>query len=82
MRFSNTKPHLDVVHAVGMEVNIAKFGDDEIQDVRLAHPLDLAGELEKLEDAADIGRKAVDVAGEVLVNVVRVALEFLERERE
>jgi hypothetical protein len=63
-----------------MQIGVAEFGDDEIQDVRLAHFFDFTGELEKLEDAADIGGKAVDVAGEVLVNVVRVALELLERE--
>ena len=73
--------HFDVVHAVGMQIDVAKFGDDEIKDVRLAHPLDFAVELEKLEDAADVGRKAFDVAGEMLVDVVRVALEIFEIER-
>ena len=75
------QPHVVVRDVVGVQVHVAELGDDEVEDVGLAHPLDFVGELEILEDAADVGGEAVDVAGEVLVDVVGVALELLERER-
>ena len=75
------QPHVVVADVVGVQVQVAELGDDEVEEVGLAHPLYLVGELEILEDAADVGGEAVDVTGEVLVNVVGVALELLEGER-
>ena len=63
-----------------MQVDIAELRDDEIEDVRLAHPLDLVLELEEVEDVAHVLREALDVADEVLLDVVGVALELLEIE--
>lgn len=51
--------------------------NDHVEDVRLAHLLDLALEPEEVEDVADVARGA-DVADEVLVDVVGVALQPLE----
>ncbi|MBI3179496.1 MAG: hypothetical protein HYZ27_07520, partial [Deltaproteobacteria bacterium] len=45
------------------------------------HPFDFGFELEVLEDAANVGREALDVADKVLRDVVGVALELLEVER-
>jgi hypothetical protein len=55
--------------------------DHEVEDVRLVHLLDLGFELEVLEDALDVRREALDVADQVLVDVVRVALQLREVER-
>ncbi|MFO0875267.1 MAG: hypothetical protein U0575_15030 [Phycisphaerales bacterium] len=75
------EPHLLVGHAVGMQVDVADLRDDQEQDARLAHLLDLALELEEVEDTADVGREALDVAVEVLGDVVGIALELLEVQR-
>ena len=81
MRFSKTSPISLVGHAGRVQIHVAELGDDKIKDVRLAHLLDFVVELEILEDAADVGGEAIDVAGQVLVDVVGVAFEFLEVER-
>ena len=75
------EPHLLVRHRVRVQVHVAELGDDEVEDVRLAHPLDLVLELEELEDVAHVLREALDVADEVLLDVVGVALQLLEVER-
>ena len=75
------QPHLLVRHRIRVQVHVAELGDDEVEDVRLAHLLDLVLELEELEDGADVRREALDVADEVLLDVVGVALELLEVER-
>ena len=59
------EPHLLVRHRVRVQVDIAELRDDEVEDVRLPHPLDLVLELEEVEDVAHIPREAVDVADEV-----------------
>jgi hypothetical protein len=64
-----------------VQVNIAELGDDEIEDVRLAHLVDFGVEFEEVEDGADVGRESLDVADEVLRDVVGVALKLLEIER-
>ena len=74
------QPHVGITDAVGMQVHVAELGDSEIEEVGLAQLLDFVGELEILEDAADVGGEAVDVAGEVLFDVIRVAFELLERQ--
>ena len=74
------KSHLLVRHRVWVQVNIAELRDDEVEDVRLAHPLDLVLELEEIKDVAHIPRETLDVADEVLLDVVGVALELLEVE--
>ena len=63
-----------------MQIDIGELGHDEVEDVRLAHPLDLVLELEEVEDVAHVGREALDVADEVRLDVVGVALELLEVE--
>ena len=75
------EPHLLVRHRVRVQVHVAELGDDEVEDVRLAHPLDLVLELEEVEDVAHVRREALDVADEVLLDVVGVALQLLEVER-
>lgn len=64
-----------------MQIYIAEFGNDQVEDVRLAHLLNFRLELEIIEDRADVCRKSLDVANKVLLNVVRIALEFLECQR-
>ena len=75
------EPHLLVRHRARVQVDVAELGDDEVEDVRLAHLLDLVLELEEVEDVAYVRREALDVADEVLLDVVGVALELLEVER-
>ncbi len=75
------EPHLLVRHRVRVQVYVAELGDDEVEDVRLAHALDLRFELEEIEDVADVLREALDVADEVLLDVVGVTLQPLEVER-
>ena len=75
------EPHLLVRHRVRVQVDIAEPGDDEVEEVRLAHPFDLVLELEGFEDVAHIPREAVDVADEVPLDVVGITLELLEVER-
>lgn len=75
------EPHLLIGHRPRMQVHIAELGNDEVKDVGLAHPLDLGFKLEVVEDAADVGRETLDVADEVLLDVVGVALQLLEIER-
>ena len=74
------EPHLLVRHRVRVQVDIAKLRDDEVENVGLAHPLNLVLELEEIEDIAHIPREALDVADEVLLDVVGVALELHEVE--
>ena len=74
------EPHLLVWHRVRVQVDIAELRDNEVEDVCLAHPLDLVLELEEVEDIAHIPREALDVALEVFLDVVGVTLEFLEIE--
>jgi hypothetical protein len=70
------EPHLRIKHPVGVQIHVAELRDDEIEDVGLAHLLDLAPKLEVLEDAADIGRDTINVADKMLGDVVGVALEL------
>ena len=72
------QPHVLVRHLRRMQIDVAEFRNDEVEDVRLAHLLDFVIELEEIEDAADVGREALDVADEVLLDVVGVALQLLE----
>jgi hypothetical protein len=41
------EPHLLVRHRVRVQVHVAELGDDEVEDVRLAHPLDLGSNSKK-----------------------------------
>ncbi len=75
------EPHLLVRHRVRVQVHVAELGDDEVEQVRLAHPLDLGLELEEVEDVAHVLREALDVTDEMLVDVIGVALELFEVER-
>ena len=56
-----------------MQVHAAELRDDEVENIGLPHRLDFVLELEVLEDAANVGRKALDVAHEVLSYVVRIS---------
>ena len=64
-----------------MQIHVGELRDDEVEDVRLVHLLDFGFELEEVEDALDVSREALDVADQMLVDVVRVALELREVER-
>jgi len=68
-------------HRVRVQINVAEFGNDEIKDIGLAHLFDLVLELEKIEDGADVGRKAFDVADQMLFDMIRVAFQLLESQR-
>ena len=74
------EPHLLVRHRVRVQVDIAELPDDEVQDICLAHPLDLVLKLEEIEDVAHVAREALDVDDEMLLDVVGIALELLEIE--
>jgi hypothetical protein len=52
--------------------------DDEIENIRLAHPLDLVLEFEEVADVADVLREGLNVADEVFLDVVGITLELLE----
>ncbi len=54
-------PHEVVVHLFGMKVNIAEFGNDEVDDIGITHPLYLGSEFEIVEYLTHILGKAVDV---------------------
>jgi FKBP-type peptidyl-prolyl cis-trans isomerase 2 len=75
------QPHGLVGHLVGMEIHLTDLGHDQVEDIRLPHLLDFRLELEILEDRADILGKALDIADKMIVDVVRVALEFLKGKR-
>ncbi len=64
-----------------MQVYIAELGDDEVEDVRVPHPLDFVFELKELEDVAHILGKDIDIADEMLIDVIGVAPQFFEVER-
>ena len=69
--------HLDVVHALGREVDGGERLDDLVEQVLFGHARDLLVEREPLHDVADVLREAVDVAVEIrreLVGVVEQAL--------
>jgi hypothetical protein len=64
-----------------VQVDVSELRENKEEDVGLAHPLGLVLELEEVEDVANVLREALDVADQVLLDVVRVALELLEVER-
>src|ERR1700722_6406112 len=68
------QPHLLIRHRARVEVHVRELGNDEVEDVRLAHSLDLVLELEEIEDIAHILREALDIAYEGLVDVLRARL--------
>ena len=57
MRFSKISPICSFGTAFGMQVDVAEFRDDEIEDVRLAHLLDFVLKLEEVEDARTLAEK-------------------------
>jgi len=63
-----------------MQINFTKFGDNKVKNICLAHLLDLVAKLEIVENAAYIGREAIDVADQVLVYMVWITLQLFERE--
>jgi hypothetical protein len=74
------QPHGDVVDLARMQVDLGELGDHLIEAIGFFELLDLLFELEALEDLADVLGEAVDVSGQMLADVVRVALELLEVE--
>ena len=57
--------HLGIVDDVGVKVDAGELLGDQIEQVRLGEPVDLDGELEALEDVADVGREALHVGAQV-----------------
>src|SRR5574340_21486 len=49
------QPHLLVRAYLRMEIHITELRDDQIQDIRLPHLLDLVLKLEIIEDSTDVG---------------------------
>lgn len=47
--------HVLIRHMSGMQIDVAELLDNEIEDVRLLHPLDFVFELEVFKDALDVG---------------------------
>ena len=72
--------HLLVRHRARVQVDVGELRDDEVEDVRLPHPFDLVIELEEVENFAHVAREAIDVAVEMRLDAVGVALELLEVE--
>ena len=52
------EPHLLVRYRVRVQVDIAELPDDEVQDICLAHPLDLVLELEEVENVAHVSSRS------------------------
>ena len=72
--------HLDVGHRVGVQVDLAELGDDQVEPVGLVELGDVLLEAEVFDDLAGAAGEALDVVGQVGGDVVRVALELLEGE--
>ena len=70
--------HLDVVHAVGREVDGGEFLHHEVKQILFGHFCDLHVECKTLHDRADIRRKTVNVAVEVGRELVRVVQQTIE----
>jgi hypothetical protein len=56
---------LDVVPAVGREIDGGELLDDEVERILVGLGGDLLGELEGLDDGADVRRETVDVVVEI-----------------
>ena len=72
--------HLVVRHRVGVQVDLGELADHQEQPVGFVQLGDLLLELEILEDLAGLGGERLDVVGQVLGDLVRVALQLLEIE--
>ena len=58
--------HLDVVHDIGMEVDLGEPAEDEVEQVRFIEAVDLVAELELVEeDLSGVGGEPGDEVGQV-----------------
>lgn len=53
-RAPDIQTHLIVGHCLWMQINVGKFGDDEVENICLVHSLDFRFEFKELEDTTDI----------------------------
>ncbi|OQA27234.1 MAG: hypothetical protein BWY59_01131 [Verrucomicrobia bacterium ADurb.Bin345] len=72
--------HLQVGDRVRVQIDLAELRYDEVQPVRLIQLADVLLEPEVLDDFAGAGGESLDEVGEVGGDVLRVALQLLERE--
>ena len=68
--------HLDVVHAVGRQIDRGELLDDLIEQVFLRHTGDLLIEGKPLHDFPDVLREAVDVGVKIRRKLVRIIEEL------
>ena len=72
--------HLFVRHLARVQIHPAELRNHHVEDVRLAHLLDLGFELEVFEDAAYLGGEPLEVAHQMLRDVVGIPQQPLEIE--
>ena len=74
------RAHHVVRHRLGVEVDLGEPRDDLEEQIRLVELRDVLLELEALEDVLRVGGEAADERPQVGSEVVRIALQRLERE--
>ena len=70
--------HLDVGDGIGMQVDVAEPGDNQIEAVGFVELCDLLLKTEMLKHVEGARRKTLDVIGQVGGDIIRVALEFFK----
>ncbi len=73
--------HLQVADRLGMQVDLAEPGNDEVEQVRTIKPVDLGPEVELVEDIASRRREVGDVGQQVVSDAVRVVEQPAQVER-
>src|ERR1035438_4548984 len=77
---SNRMLTMSLMTSRGVKIDGGEFGNDEEEAVGFIELGDLVVEAEGVEDGADVGGEAADVAEEVLGDVVGGAAELVEIE--
>ena len=72
-QFLEHMPHLRVVHAIRVQVDVGEFLGDQVQQSVLGQPLHLGVEIEALEDVPRLRGEPVEVGVEVLLHVILIA---------
>lgn len=70
--------HLDVGDGIGMQVDVAELGDDQIEAVGFVELCDLLLKTEMLDNVEGARGKTLDVIGQVGRDVIWVTLEFFK----
>ena len=70
------QPHLNIADRFGMQIDLGKATDDQVQHIGVPHALNLGGEIEvAVKDVTHIRREAVDIGLEMLVQIICIALK-------